>query len=437
MGLAPRTQGIVRLILAIALPAIVTNITTPLLGLCDIAIAGHRGGAAFIASLAVATSMFNMLYWGFGFLRMGSSGLTAQAFGASNREGQALVLWRGVMIAVAAGVALVAVQRPAASFLLRAMDVDPATSAYAMRYFRIVVWGAPAMLSLNVFTGWFLGMQNSRVPMWVSLLADVSNIAVSLIMVFAVGLDIEGVAIGTLSAQWLSALVALCVCLIKFKPMGVSLSGIVSGSGLALFFRVNSDIFLRTLCLIAVTLWFTRCGAVQGDTMLAVNALVMQLFTLFSYVMDGFAFSSEALVGRWVGSGNREMLRLTVRTELNVGAVMAILFTILYFVCGDEIFRLLTSDEGVRASAHDYLPWAITIPLAGFMAFSCDGIMIGMGRTRAMLGSMATAMAVFFGLYFMLFKPLGNHGLWIAFVAYLATRGLILVALLRLRYLRQ
>ncbi len=426
MGFTSRTQGLSRPIFAIAIPAIVTNITTPLLGICDISIAGHRGGVAFIASLAVATSMFNMLYWLFGFLRMGSSGLTAQAFGARDDIGQSMVLWRGLILAVSAGLVVIVLQRPAARCVLWLMDVDSSTAGYAMRYFGIVVWGAPAVLTTYALTGWFLGMQNSKVPMYVSLFTDVVNIAVSVVLVFGVGLDIEGVAYGTLSAQWLAAVVGLIICIIRFRPVRPDLRGVFSGNGLRLFFRVNSDIFMRTLCLVAVSLWFTRAGAMQGAVMLAVNALLMQLFTLFSYVMDGFAFAGEALSGRFLGAGDHAMLRRTVRAILTAGAILALIFSICYFVAGDAILSLLTSDNTVVSAASDYLPWAMTVPLAGFLAFGYDGLMIGQSRTREMLLSMLLSMLLFFGLYAVLFPAYGNHGLWISFLAYLLSRGAVL-----------
>lgn len=431
MRLDAREKIVIRLIAAIAIPAIVTNLTVPLLGLCDIAIAGHRGGAAFIAALAVGTSMFNMIYWIFGFLRMGSSGLTARAFGARDCRAQSALLLRALTVALVTGMAVIALQRPLCALLLGAMDVDSSTASMARDYFAIAVWGAPAVLSTYALTGWMLGMQNSKAPMAVSIAADLANIAASLLFVFGFGMEIKGIAAGTLAAQWIAALLGMRCAIRIGRALPRPRLSELTGKGIGEFFKVNSDIFLRTLCLVAVTLWFTRVGASQGAVMLAVNALLMQLFTLFSYFMDGFAFSAEALTGRFRGSGNHAALRVTLRLELIAGALMALLFTALYFGAGDMILGILTDDMSVRERAGEFLPWAVTVPLAGFMAFSCDGIFIGAGMTRRMLGSVAVAMAVFFILCILLVEPMGNHGLWIAFLAWLAVRGAMLALWLR------
>lgn len=426
MGFDASQKSLIRAILAISLPAIVTNITVPLLGVCDIAIAGHKGGAAFIAALAIGASMFNMLYWVFGFLRMGSSGLTAQAFGAGDFAETRRVLVRALTLGCGVGCLMVAAQRPIFKLLIAAMDVDAATTGVALRYFSIVVWGAPAILGTYALTGWFLGMQNTRIPMAVSIVADLVNIAVSLTLVFWADLRIEGVAIGTLSAQWCAFLIGLIVAHRRWGASSFVLSEVFNRRGLAGFFKVNIDIFLRTLCLVAVTLWFTRTGARQGESMLAVNALLMQMFTIFSYFMDGFAFSGEALVGRFKGACDEAKMRATVKTELLVGLTVAVAFTVAYVVLGREFLSLLTDDKSVVDAAADYLPWVMTIPLAGFMAFSFDGVFIGATATRRMLLSMAVAMALFFALYALFFPTLGNHGLWLAFVAYLLARGVVL-----------
>lgn len=432
MGLDARQKDLIRAIAAIAFPAIVTNITVPLLGLCDIAIAGHKGGAAFIASLAVATSMFNMVYWLFGFLRMGSSGLTARAFGASDFRTTTAVLIRAVALALAAGALIIILRQPILALLLDAMDVDGDLAAMATRYFMITVWGAPALLATYALTGWFLGMQNSRTPMAVSIAADLVNILASVILVFGFDMTIEGVAAGTLIAQWSSLLLGAGLAVRRYRGRLILPSpGELARGGIGEFFRVNSDIFLRTLCLVAVTLWFTRTGAMQGAVMLAVNALLMQLFTIFSYFMDGFAFSAEALVGRYKGSGEELTMKRVIRLEIAIGAAVAAIFTLAYFAGGELFLGLLTDDGSVVRAATDYLPWAVTVPLAGFMAFSCDGIYIGAGRTRMMLLSMAIATAIFFLLYMLLFPSMANHGLWLAFVSYLATRGLLLLVALR------
>lgn len=411
-------------IAALSLPAVVTNITTPLLALTDVAIVGHMGSAVFIAAIAVGGTMFNMLFWLCGFLRMGSSGLTAQAFGAADRHATQVVLNRALLLSTVIGLAFVAFQQPLADMLLALLDVEGTTGAVARRYFLICIWGAPATLGMFALTGWCVGMQNSKLPMWISLFIDVFNILVSLTLVYAFHFRIEGVAYGTLSAQWAGFLLALTMILRRYGHVSVTLGQMTKGLGR--FFRINSDIFLRTLCLVAVTMWFTRAGAEQGALMLAVNALLMQLFTLFSYFMDGLAFAAEALCGRSLGASDGKMLSSSVRHVLALGGILSLLFTVIYVIGGDWIMSLLSSDSDVIGAVRDYSVWAMCVPLVAFAAFMWDGVFIGLTRTRMMLVSMAAATLVYFLTYFSLQPALGNHGLWIAFLAYLLVRGIVL-----------
>lgn len=416
-----------RQILALAIPSIIANITTPLLALVDTAIVGHMGSAMFIAAIAVGGSIFNMVYWMFGFLRMGSSGITAQEWGRGDIRSCYDVLHRSLVIALAAGLLIILLSRPLLSVMLYFMDTDRATSALVDTYFSILVFGAPAVLANYSLTGWFLGMQNSRITMWISVLINVTNIAVSLVLVFVFRLGITGVAVGTLVAQWAGCLAGFIAAgRYGFTFRGYSFRHIFEPSAIRRFFSINFDIFLRTLCLIAVTLWFTREGSRQGITMLAVNTLLMQYFIIFSYFMDGFAFAGEALAGRYLGAADYDAFRLTVSRLLRWGAGIALSFTVMYVAGGDLLLRLLSDDAAVVSSAHEFRWWAATIPFTGFAAFIWDGVFIGVTRTRQMLLSMASAMAVFFiSLYF--FKPvLSNHGLWLSFILYLVTRGIVL-----------
>ena len=418
-------------ILSLSVPAIVTNVTVPVLGITDVAIAGHLGSTVFISAIAIGTNMFNMLYWLFNFLRMGSSGLTAQAYGAGDKVASTLVLSRALMIAVAVGVIMILFRNPLCDLILDSMDVTGDTRIVAQTYFLIRIWAAPATLSIFAFTGWFVGMQNSKVTMWVSLLINVLNIAGSLLLVFYAGMDIDALAYGTVLAQWGGLIAAVTVCLKKYKLSLPNVREVVNWSELKRFFSINIDIFLRTICLIAVTLWFTRIGASQGDTMLSVNALIMQLFTVFSFFMDGFAFAGEGLSGRFKGACDSVGFHLTVKYLLIFGIAISTVFTALYAFCGELFIGFLTDDIAVAAASKDYIYWAATIPFAGFLAFTWDGIFIGTTETRSMLISMALAMGVFFGVFYLSFNRLGNHGLWLAFISYLAVRGGVLWLLSR------
>lgn len=421
--------GINRLILALALPAIVTNITTPLLSLVDVAITGHMGGAAYIGAIAVGGSMFNMLYWLFGFLRMGTSGLTAQAFGAADGDASGRLLFQSLLVALAGGLLLCAVSVPVCEAALRFMEVGGVTQSLARSYFMLLIWGAPAVLANFAISGWLLGMQNSAATMWISLVINLVNIGASCALVYLAGMGIEGVAAGTLIAQWTGCLLGLAIIFRRYHPPVPALRRLVSGGDLRRFFSVNADIFLRTLCLVAVTVWFTRAGSRQGSEMLAVNALLMQFFTLFSYFMDGFAFAGEALTGRYIGARDPASLRRSVRALLLWGGAMAALFTLLYTAGGELLLRLLSDDLGVITAARDFMPWVLTIPAAGFMAFTYDGIFVGATATRSMLLSMAVASALFFIVCSIALPRMGNHGLWLAFILYLAARGAVLALL--------
>ena len=417
-------------IVALSLPSIASNLVTPLLGMTDVAIAGHMGGAVFLAAIAVGGNMFNLLYWLFGFLRMGSSGMTAQAYGAGDTSRQAKILVQALTVALILGILFIALQRPICDLLLNLMEVGHEARTMATDYFMILIWGAPAVLGSFVMTGWFLGMQNSRITMWISMLTVTVNIAASLLLAVAMHLGIKGLATGTLLAQWTGFITAISACLLKYRLHCPDIRTIFASNGLLRFFRINTDIFLRTLCLVAVTLWFTRTGASQGDEVLAANALLLQLFTLFSFFMDGFAFSAEAICGRLAGSGDRLTLARATKLLVLVSSVLAMLFTIIYTTLGTPLLQLLCDDLPTIAVAREYAAWAYSIPMAGFMAFVFDGIFIGLTATRSMLLSMACATAVYFAVYLLAWPSMHNHGLWLAFICYLLTRGLLLALLL-------
>lgn len=412
-----------RQILGLALPAIVANITTPLLSLVDVAIVGHLGSAVYVGAIAVGGSIFSMLYWLFGFLRFGTSGLTAQALGRGSARQTSLLLQRSLLIALGFGIILITAHYPLGHAALSFMDTDADTAGKAWLYFSILIYGAPASLATFALTGWFVGMQDTRTPMWISLLVNVVNITASLILVHAMDYDLAGVAYGTLLAQWTGFIVSAATCAIHYEVRPQPLSELLHVSELKTFFKVNTDIFLRTVCLIAVTVWFTRTGAGLGPVMLAVNTLLMQFFILFSYIMDGFAFAGEAICGKSYGASDSHSLNRQIHRLLQWGLALATVFTAGYALGGQYLIALLTNDSGVIETAEKYRLWAAGIPLAGFMAFTWDGVLTGVTRTRLMLGTMSAASAIFFILYLLLFPAIGNHGLWTAFLAYLFTRG--------------
>ena len=414
-----------RQILKIALPAIVTNITVPLLGLVDTAIVGHMGSAAYIGAIAVGSMIFNLVYWLFGFLRMGTSGMTAQARGRRDLTEAAGILLRSMKVAGIVALALVLLQWPLYHLMLLLMAPTDDVRSLVDVYFYIVVWGAPAMLGLCSLSGWFIGMQNTRIPMFVSILQNVVNIVASLLLVYVFGLKVEGVALGTVIAQYAGFIVAVAFLWKYYRKLFRSWNVVDRVHTFRAFLSVNRDIFLRTLCLVAVNLYFTSAGARQGAEILAVNTLLMQLYLLFSYILDGFAYAGEALGGRYWGAKDRYAYNDVVRRLFGWGALMTVVFTCIYVIGGMPFLRLLTNEPSVVEASKAYVWWAYLVPAAGVAAFVWDGIFIGTTQTRGMLLSSAIAALVFFVTATITIKTMGNHGLWLSMILYLATRGLV------------
>lgn len=425
--LAELCQESTKAILRIALPSIVSNITVPLLGLVDVAITGHLGTAAYIDAIALGGMLFNVVYWLFAFLRMGTSGMTSQALGRHDLAETARLLARSQAVGMSIAITLLVLQIPL--FRLGMLVMQPSDEVFHLTrvYFSICIWGAPAMLGLFGLNGWFLGMQNSRAPMVVAVVQNLVNIICSLVFVFGLGMRIEGVALGTLIAQWCGFLLAVLLCWRHYRRLFryPILKLLMPLSSYGRFFSINRDIFFRTICLVSVMLFFTSAGSWQGDVMLAVNTLLMQLYLLVSYVMDGFANAAEAISGKCWGANDRKAFRDTVRRSFQWGGAVTGAFTLLYAFGGEPFLRLLTDEPSVVAATRDYVIWACLIPVCSIGAFIWDGVFIGITASRYMFVSSLAAAVVFFALYAILIKPLGNHGLWLAYMAFLITRGAV------------
>jgi len=419
-------------ILHIALPSIVSNITVPLLGLVDVAITGHLGAAAYIGAIALGGMLFNILYWIFAFLRMGTSGITSQALGRKDINEIVQQVVRALAVAFSIAFLLLLFQVPIRELALLIMQPTAEVRALTITYFNICIWGAPATLGLFGLNGWFIGMQNSKIPMMIAITQNVVNILASLIFVIGFGMKIEGVALGTLIAQWCGFLMGLLLLWIHYlkKPEYLSLLFPLSAHLLPLssykrFFQVNRDIFFRTLCLVCVMMFFTSAGSWQGEIILAVNTLLMQLYLLVSYVMDGFANAAEAMSGKYYGARDNNSLQKTVKYVFYWGFGLAFLFTIVYVVGGTPFLSLLTDEPSIIEASRNYVWWAYLVPLASTPAFMWDGIFIGLTASKQMLQSMFVAAVTFFVLYYLTRSSMGNHGLWLAFLSYMFVRGLV------------
>ena len=418
-----------REILRISIPSIVTNITVPLLGMVDLAIVGHIGDAGYIAAIALATMVFNLIYWNFGFLRAGTTGLTAQAFGAEDKEEYLNVLVRGIAIALSAAVLLLLLQWPIALLCKRFIHSSPTTINLMLTYFYIRIWAAPATISLYVLKGWFLGMQNAASPMWIATILNLVNIVFSLLFVYAFDAGIAGVAWGSVVAQYSGLLLAIIIWIRRYGHLwhDIRWRAALQLRKMVRFFKVNADIFLRSLCLIAVFTFIPYISANMGEEILAANTLLMQLFTLTSYVMDGFAYAGESLVGKYVGARNSELLHKVVRLLVWWGVALAVFFTLLFVFGGEALLRVLAKDEEVIGTAMQFMFWTYLLPFTGFAAFIYDGIYIGATASAAMRNVMFVATAVFFALYYALVARWGNHALWFAFIFFLIFRGGLMI----------
>ena len=416
-----------RKILQIALPSIVSNITVPLLGMIDVAIVGHMGSPVYIGAVAVGSMIFNLVYWLFGFLRMGSSGLTSQALGRRDFTEVMRLLVRSTTIALGIALMLILLQISMkwAAFELIGPTADVAP--IAQTYFYIVIWGAPAVLGLYSLSGWYIGMQNTRFPMFISIMQNVVNILASLTLVYGFGMKIEGVAWGTVIAQYAGFIVALGLLLRYYGRLRgyLVLRGTFVREAMGRFFHVNSDIFLRTLCLVAVNLFFTSAGARSGAVILSVNTVLMQLYLFFSYFMDGFAYAGEALGGKTYGARNVVAFRETLHRLWIWALIVTLAYTLLYIGGGRWIVGILTDEAQVLEASQEYLCWIWLIPAAGAAAFIWDGVFIGITATRGMLVSSFLSALGFFIVYLLAESYLGNHGLWLAMIIYLALRGIL------------
>lgn len=412
-------------ILRLAIPNIISNITVPLLGLVDMYIVGHLDSEDYIGAIALATMIFNFIYWSFSFLRMGTSGFTAQAYGADNRQEQTNILMRSLTVAMGAGLLIILLQYVIASVGFYFLDAGPVVKSYAHQYFYIYIWAAPAVLGLYTFNGWYVGMQNAKIPMIVAIGINIVNIALSFTFVYGLGMKLDGVALASACAQYTGFLSFVIIWNLKYGNLKkyINLSILKDIASYIPFFKVNSDIFIRTIALVSVTTFFMSASAKLGKDILAVNALLMQLFVLFSYMMDGFAYAAEALTGKYIGANNRQQLKILVKRLFLWGIIIAGLFTLAYAFFLEPILSFLTDKQNVIELSKQFSFWVCLIPIAGFSAFLWDGVFVGATASHQMRNSMLIAVAAFFIVYYVFSSIFANNILWIAFIVYLALRG--------------
>ena len=401
-------------ILKLAIPSILANITVPIVGMVDIAVAGHldANAATMIGGIAIGTMLFDLLYWNFGFLRVGTGGLAAQAFGRGDRKECARIFTRAIGISLACALALIAIQWIFVKAAFLVVDCTPEVQALASQYFFIRIWAAPATLSLMAFKGWFIGMQDSVSPMITDLVVNGMNVLMSFVLALGVsavgyeGIGFAGIAAGTVVAQYSGLLTAVLLMLFKYRRntmSGLRLSDIkdvFKGAETRRFFVMNRDLFVRSLCFIAIYIGFTVISARYGDLLLAVSSIMMKLLMIFSYFTDGFAYAGEAMTGRYIGAKDGSMLRQTVKWTFAWSMGIAVIFMGIYHFAGVPLLRMMTSDPAVVEASREYLPWLLLMPVIGCAAFTWDGIYIGATASRAIRNSMLWATVGFVSVWF-------------------------------------
>lgn len=419
-------------ILRLAVPNILTNLTVPLLSMVDLYLMGHLNSTLFMGAVALGGVIFNFVYWGFAFLRMSMSGVAAQSFGRGNRQEMALVLQRGLMVAFSGAALLLVFQGPVGDFSFWLLEGSEEVKIIARDYYSIRIWAAPAAISLMVFYGWFLGMQNALYPMLISVSVNLLNVLSSVLFVRVLGLKAEGVALGSVIGQYAGLVIALILFFRKYQWAWhfFTTKLVLLRQGFSKFMNVSGDIFIRTLSVIAVFTFFTSRSAGIGDVTLAANSALLQFALLFSYFLDGFAFAAEALVGRWFGANDKSTLKKTIGFLFYWGLGLGALFTVLYAIAGDQLLHFFTDQQEVVERGSDFLWWVIFLPLVSFSSYIWDGVYIGATASVPMRNSMVIAAGFFFFLpFFVLFPYMGNHALWLGMLLFMLARGVILTLL--------
>jgi MATE family multidrug resistance protein len=415
-----------RQVARIAAPLIISNATVPLLGAVDTAVMGHLDAPEFLASVAIGSTLFSILYLGFNFLRMGTTGLAAQAFGRAQNVEMRTVLGQGLLTAGALGLLLILLQSWLGSTGLALLGADGFVAKLARTYFDIRIWSAPATLANFVLLGWFIGMQNGRAPLLMLLVTTGVNTVLDLLLVLGVGMQTDGVALASALAEYTGLLCGLTLLrpILRDNPGHWQLPQIFNLARFRSLLTVNTNLLIRTLSLMFTFAFITAQGVRMGPAILAANAVLMNFQHITAYLLDGLANAAEALVGRAVGEGSLAGLTQAVRVSLQWSLVVAVIFSVLYFLAGRQLINLLTGLPEIRSLAMDYLPWMILSPVVSVWSFLYDGVYVGATRAREMRNTMLFSTLVVFLPAWFIFRGLHNHGLWLAFTFFMAARGL-------------
>ena len=414
-------------ILKLALPNILTNLTVPLLGMVDLHLMGYLDSAVYMGAIALGGVIFNLVYWGFAFLRMSISGIAAQSYGKDDSFDIANTLFRGLLLALSGALLLLILQTGIEKISFLILDGSPEVKALASDYFYVRIWAAPAAISLMVFYGWFLGMQNAIYPMIIAVSVNIVNILLSYLFVRTFGMNVDGVALGSVIAQYFGLFLAVVFFLKKYRYIlkTFNLSAIIDGKGIRNFLNVSGDIFIRTACIILVFTFFTSESAGFGNITLAANSALLQFLFLFSYFLDGFAYAAEALVGKYFGAKDTINLKKVIRLLMLWGLGFGILFSLLYLLFGDELLLFFTKHENVLREGRNYLPWLVLMPILSFASYIWDGVYIGTTASKLMKYTMIASTIVFFTIYYSFNSRLQNNALWLAIIVFSFMRSFL------------
>ncbi|MDP6429659.1 MAG: MATE family efflux transporter [Rhodospirillales bacterium] len=412
----------------LATPIIVANLSVPMLGAVDTAVIGHLDQSFYLGAVAVGAVIFQFIYWSFGFLRMGTTGLTAQALGSKNYAEVQAIFYRALILGAAIAIAIWLLQLPILWVALALFEASEQVEILGATYFHVRIWSAPAVLANYCLVGWFIGIRNTRAALLLQVWMNGLNILLDLLFVLGFGLDVAGVAAATVISEYCAAGAGLVLFHRHARHMNIDRERprIIDGAKLKRMLFINLDIFIRTFCLLFAFSFFTAQAAKLNDDILAANAVLIQFQHFLSFGLDGFAHAAEALVGGAIGAGNRARLRAAVITSGYWALAIAVLYTIIYAGAGGLIIELLTGIEDVRALAGEFLVWLIISPIISVWSFMLDGIFIGATRTREMRNGMLISLAIFIAAVFVLKPELGNHGLWLALMLFMVARAVTL-----------
>lgn len=417
-----------RTVLKLAIPSIFANITVPLVGMADTAIAGRLGDASVLGGIAIASMLFDLLYWNMGFLRLGTGGMVAQACGSKDYKEAMNVFAMGMVTAFAFALLFIALQWFYVEGALSLIECSAEVAALAKEYFFIRIWAAPATLSLYVFKGFFIGMQNAVSPMVVDLAVNVSNIAASVFLAYYADMGFAGIAWGTLVAQYIGLFIASVFLIVHYREYLhlINIRNNIQLHKIKRFFALNADLFARSLGILLIYAGLTSLSANYGDVALAANSVMMKLMMLYSYFVDGFAYAGEALSGRYIGAKDRNSLVKAVKVIFVWCGGISFLSVLGYWIGGEWLFRFLATDSLVIAESAAYLPWLLVMPVVGGAAFTWDGIYIGATATKAIRNSMLCAVVGFFASYWIFRDSIGVQSLWVGYMVHLVIRTLYL-----------